>query len=1364
MKKLFAFLVMAVVLCALSASAGSVYWEGFNYYSNGYGVINQSGGKWLPWQGPNNSKDNSVTNAPARFANTLRLTQLDGAGGFSEVWSMFPQDAFQYCPQVSVTFSFFVPAATLSDNFSLYFCSGDIATTNSSYGSSGPGGISINGVTPGAATASVVYDNEYLAGGALVGNVSKEAWHDLRMDLTKPLVGTTGSIFFTLDGRPIGSTIFPLQNVNNTITGLFNVLDFYANGNDIMYIDNIIVEDRPVDLVATNFYVAVTGNDANDGLTAATAWRNLSHALDKLCYLGAQMNPGAVVSSTVAQPVPTNNWIAINVGTGLYIDVANCPSIDVPPRDVYRLGYDTNVPAVNAEVMCHNFLLIRGAGIGKTTFVQTFVNEFKFKVYARFFRLEDCTVQGLSDASIGFFNNIIQMRPVNGMGIDYRVERVQVCHAASEPGTLTGQRTGLGFFENWQRLRNKVARGCLFNNVGAGLLNYNNLNQYPMLAENCTFADLPGDYGGRGNGIICEGAGGIVKNCLFVNIGTNATAADRGHAVSAWPILTANLNTAFSDIILIDNNMVNIGLGGANYIEQQVGAAYIRNLDQQTFAPVVLQTLDDMPYRAGLGNIGYKAARGGTYYIDQKSPVLRDGGAIGSSWATAYRSVSVPVSLLNQAPPLSDATYPVTFNIRGFFTNQFTASNGNPIVGRGLQYAGDYVSFIGDNPTNTMLYKSSAFRNETGSDGRNLTIYPASKQSCTIRNMSLVAEYWFPPGAAGGYSLGAFRNWDTKSYLSNVYVHALHCDTNTMVVSDDEAQVTAAISISGAPRLEAEDSCFDGGYNGFRANDNTLTQKFTRCTFRGTYRATGDALGGYGILLVGGGRNVMVDKCILGASDKGAVYVGSTAVVMGDDNIVYGNGTTGVVLEAGAIDLLTNSKTFDPLLGTYDGHKYGSPYRTTGYGWAYRPLGLANSSWPMAGRNKQRQGWYTNGAPLTVAGILWTNASAAAAGSMWDCGLKLGSTATDGERVFAALNPVAANSQATLLALDPSTGTTIWNGVLGGAGRYGYGTPAVGETMVYIAEVSDGANQRVYGVDRVTGIPVWSNQIDNMMGAAILLHNGKLYFDTDWNVSGLWCLDAMSGTVLWSNRFTAGEWGSSGTSVSPDGNAVYNHGDDGMLHAINANNGATLWTAGPYEEGQGNNEPVVDNAGNVYCMFPGVTNGDPSAVLYKYAPDGSNLWSFRFDNETDDGGMAFSPNGNTLYATISSTSTNAGLFAFDPVTGVEKWRVYAGKCGGSPVVAAPGNIIIGVFFDAGGIWARAIQDNGTSATIIWSISLGAPHTGWLSVSAMMRPAIMANGDVIVQNPAGRIACITVPEPGAVLGVVLAALALLRRKR
>ncbi len=531
-------------------------------------------------------------------------------------------------------------------------------------------------------------------------------------------------------------------------------------------------------------------------------------------------------------------------------------------------------------------------------------------------------------------------------------------------------------------------------------------------------------------------------------------------------------------------------------------------------------------------------------------------------------------------------------------------------------------------------------------------------------------------------------------------------------------------------------------------------------TFVGAAKGTSE--GNSGVAMVFNGGSGMVTRCIVANPQRGGVLGGLGDIVHSVENNYYNCGTNGTTYYDSGTIIVNNDVYRDPLLATYLGYPVSSPY--LGYGWHYWPGELVNSSWPMAGRNKQRQGWYTNGTPLTVAGILWTNTSAMAADSIWGCGMRLGSTATDGQRIFAAVNPVAANNQATLLALNPQTGTTIWNAVLGGAGRFCYGTPAVGETMVYIAEVLDGPNQQVYGVNSVNGQIVWSNSVDTMNGSAMLLHNGKLYFDTDWNAAGLWCLNAMSGAVLWSNQFAGGNWGTSGMPLSPDGNTVYNHGDDGILHAVNANNGSTVWTAGPYEGGQGDTEPVVDNAGNVYCMYPGVTNDDPSAVLYKYAPDGSPLWSFRFYHETDDGGLAFSPDGNTLYVTIASTSADLGLFAFDPVTGAEKWRIAAGKCGGSPVVAAPGNRIIGVFEEAGTIWARGIQDNGASATILWSVSLGAPQDGWLSKTAMMRPAILANGNVMVQNPSGLIACIyNVPEPTLLLGMV-AGLALWLRKR
>lgn len=1361
-RNLIVLVACLLAIAALPARAGYVYWETFNYYSNGYGVVEQSAGKWQPWKGPANSDDALISNEPPRYAGNLRLSQAEaiGSAGFQEVVSYFP-DALAYANRARIRFSINFVGGTKNSDFYLWVCSGDPATLETAYADSGPGGLIVNwsGLGSGNTIPLHLWN---MFGIWKIADITSGEWHDIQYDIVKNQVGITGgTVGITVDGTYLGAVPFPLQLQDSIISNVVNAFDFYANDDDLLLVDNIVIEDVPVDVIATNFYVSVTGSDANDGTTPATAWATLSYALGQLESIGLQLNPNAFVTATQAQPLPTQNWVVINLSTGMFVGEKN---IAADTLDIYRLGYSNLTYYVRDERL-HNFLVIRGAGIGKTFIVDVLCsNDAKFKVYSRWVRLEDFTLwgTGLGGGEV-FYRDPINFRPVDGLAIDFRVERVQVCPAPGAPPELLGNRGGVGFFVVWSDCRNKVVRGCLFNNVGIGVKNYNNYSRYPVLVENCTFADLEGaPFGGRGIGVLCEGAGGWVKNCLFVNIATNAPDLTRGIGVHTRPIVAANLKTAFSQLFLVDNNMYNIGQNGINFIKMDAGASYIADADMICNGPVTFQTLDDMPYRAGLGNIGYKAARGGTYYVDRNSPIARNTGAMGTSWSSAFRSPGYAVNLLNQTPPLSDATYPVTYYLRGKFTNEFTAANGNPRVGRGIQFAGDYVTFIGEGPDKTLLYKNSDFRNEAGADGRNLTIYPVNKQSCTIRNMALVAESWFPP-FANAYSLGAFRNWASSSFLSNVYVSVLYRDTNTMQLVGLDTRQTAAISISGTPRLEAIDSCFEGGYNGFRANDGSLTQKFTRCTFKGVYSPDGDALGGYGVLLVGGNRNVELNNCIIGDCTRGAVYVGNTSTVLGNDNIIFGNGTTGVVNEGTGIDALTNSKTFDPLLATYQDHPLASPYRASGYGWYWRPLELINSSWPMAGRNKQRQGWYTNGAPLTVAGILWTNASAYTAATIWGNGITIGSTATDGERVFAAVSPVAVNGNAGLLALDPSTGTSIWQAVLGGAGVVIKGTPAVSETMVYIGEIWDSGFRGVYGVDRVTGAIVWSNNVDNMNGSAFLVHDGKVYWDTDGQVSGIWCADALTGQILWSNRFTAGDWGTSGMPVSPDGSAIYNHGDDGLLHAVDANNGATLWTAGPYEGGQGNNEPIVDNAGNVYCMFPGISNGHPRAVLFKYTPAGSNLWMYEFPYDTDDGGMALSPDGSVLYATIAATTTNSGLYALDPATGSLKWRMDIGKCGGSPVVAAPGNIIIGVYELSGQIWARAVQDNGASATLLWTIPLGPVHGGWINKSAFVRPCILANGDVIVQNPAGLIACISIPEP-ALAGVAALALVLLRRKR
>jgi len=422
--------------------------------------------------------------------------------------------------------------------------------------------------------------------------------------------------------------------------------------------------------------------------------------------------------------------------------------------------------------------------------------------------------------------------------------------------------------------------------------------------------------------------------------------------------------------------------------------------------------------------------------------------------------------------------------------------------------------------------------------------------------------------------------------------------------------------------------------------------------------------------------------------------------------------------------------------------------------------------WPLCGNNKQRQGWYTNGAPLLAAAMVWSNTTQTTApGGIWYSEIRLGSGVTDGQRFYIAVNPAPVNSNATLLALDLATGTSLWNGVLGGAGHYANGTPAVSPSRVYIGEstgTGSGGKHQVYGVNKTTGQIVWSNRLDWMIAGGMLLHNDRVYCESDWDI-GLWCLNAESGVALWSNRYGAGEWAGNGPALSPDGSTLYVHGDDGQFLAIDAGTGVTLWS-NQFAQGNGNLDPIVDAAGNIYCGFQGLTNDTEPDILVGFAPNGSDLWRMSFGtNVWSHGGYALSPDGSRLYCSVALPPAT-GMVAVNTADGVVLWSSPCGGTGGGCVVGAPSNIIVGVFDIGGGVTAaRALRDNGADATILWTVQLSPTITGDDGRRASWSwPTILANGDVIVESSYGVIARITVPEPGALLGLLLTGMACLRR--
>ncbi|MCX7847238.1 MAG: PQQ-binding-like beta-propeller repeat protein [bacterium] len=403
----------------------------------------------------------------------------------------------------------------------------------------------------------------------------------------------------------------------------------------------------------------------------------------------------------------------------------------------------------------------------------------------------------------------------------------------------------------------------------------------------------------------------------------------------------------------------------------------------------------------------------------------------------------------------------------------------------------------------------------------------------------------------------------------------------------------------------------------------------------------------------------------------------------------------------------------------------------------YQPQDPPLTPWPLNGNNKQRQGWYTNGWPLTTAKLVWSN--------KWQVGTGIwGSGAAGAERFYMAVDP-ASNSW-DLLCLSLSNGAILWGANLM---DWANGTPALSHNRVYIGDNAGFA----YCLDKLTGALIWSNFLGaGSCNGGVLLHNNRVYIEADGNAGGTFCLDADSGSILWHNNeaTNAGTWSGNGPSLSKDGKSIYVHteGDPGgQIFAINALTGSTEWRR-VFASGWGGQEPIVDNAGNLYCAVDGLTASDENDFLISLKPNGQTNWYFNLGmhNAWFHGGYALSPDGSTIYCSRRSGggATGIGLTAINTATGTKKWDLACGDTFGGCVVGA-GNIIVGVFQHGSGAAAKGIRDDGATGTVIWTIPLDPQDNSW------SWPAILSNGDVVVQTEYGTIARITRKTPAPPIG-------------
>jgi outer membrane protein assembly factor BamB len=401
--------------------------------------------------------------------------------------------------------------------------------------------------------------------------------------------------------------------------------------------------------------------------------------------------------------------------------------------------------------------------------------------------------------------------------------------------------------------------------------------------------------------------------------------------------------------------------------------------------------------------------------------------------------------------------------------------------------------------------------------------------------------------------------------------------------------------------------------------------------------------------------------------------------------------------------------------------------------------------WPLNGNNLQRQGWYTNGWPLTGGKIMWTNHTQFGSGIY-------GSGVTDGERFYLPVDAAPGNNNKELLAIDVNAGTNVWAIDLK---DWANGTPALSQDRVYVGDNAGYA----YAFNKLTGALIWSNYLGaGSCNGGVLLYNDRVYIEADGNAGGTFCLNADSGAIIWQNNAAtnAGTWSGNGPSLSKDGSAVYVHteGDPGgLIFAIDALSGSTLWYR-VYASGWGGQEPIVDDAGNIYCASDGVSTPAGNDVLVSLKFNGTTNWIYDLgmNNAWYHGGYALSPDGATVYCSRRSGggATGIGLTAINTATGTKKWDATCGDTGGGCALGA-GNIIIGVFQTATGVAAKGIKDNGATGDVLWSVQL------WNNGDLWTWPTLLPNGDAIVMTSGqgsgyqAVIARIMLPTPAPPIG-------------
>lgn len=258
---------------------------------------------------------------------------------------------------------------------------------------------------------------------------------------------------------------------------------------------------------------------------------------------------------------------------------------------------------------------------------------------------------------------------------------------------------------------------------------------------------------------------------------------------------------------------------------------------------------------------------------------------------------------------------------------------------------------------------------------------------------------------------------------------------------------------------------------------------------------------------------------------------------------------------------------------------------------------------------------------------------------------KIATTGIESDAVFHNGTLYVGTNDDYLYALNASNGDIKWSFLTGGNVS---ASPTIWNGTVYFGS-SDG---KLYALDANTGSPKWHYQTGAMINqSGPALANGVIYVGS--RDGYLYAIDALAGQLVW--RFSGEGISFEQSSPTVSGGIVYigswynvpAFSEKGCVYAVNAGTGQLVWK-------QLNNTGVSSS--------PSVANGivyitaDDLKVHALNASTGTSIWS----KEILPNSASPAVSENIVYV---GGGGNRYFYAFDALSGIEKWRFALGSNG-----------------------------------------------------------------------------------------------------